>query len=108
VKSDTLPRPLLQLVEHFKSVKDVHQVFGLILYAEKNPDVINSPMLPQLKRDADGGLTLLIQNESPGNDKEANWLTAPKGPCMIDICLYWPKDKAVGGKRTAPKLKKAK
>ena len=28
--------------------------------------LINSPMLPQLKRDADGGLTLIIQNESPG------------------------------------------
>jgi hypothetical protein len=29
-------------------------------------------MLPQLKRDADGGLTLMIQNESPGKDKESN------------------------------------
>ena len=41
-------------------------------------------MLPQLKRDADGGLTLLIQNESPGKDREANWLPAPKGP-MISL-----------------------
>ena len=41
--------------------------------------LINSPMLPELKRDADGGVTLLIQNESPGKDKEANWLPAPKG-----------------------------
>ena len=36
--------------------------------------VINSPMLPQLQRDADGGLTLYIQNKSPGKDREANWL----------------------------------
>src|SRR6266403_844506 len=43
-----------------------------------NRYLINSPMLPQLNRDADGGLTLLIQNESPGKDKEANWLPAPK------------------------------
>ena len=45
--------------------------------------LLNSPMLPQFKRDADGGLTLLIQNESPGKNKEANWLSAPKGPFSI-------------------------
>src|SRR5579863_1050117 len=44
-----------------------------------NRYLINSPMLPELKRDSDGGLTLLIQNESPGQDKESNWLPAPKG-----------------------------
>ena len=34
-----------------------------------NRYLINSPMLPALKKDADGGLTLYIQNESPGKDK---------------------------------------
>jgi hypothetical protein len=72
-----------------------------------NRYLINSPMLPQLKRDADGGLTLLIQNESPGQDKETNWLPAPKGPFMMAMRLYWPKDEAVEGKWTAPKVKKA-
>ena len=47
-----------------------------------NRYLLNSPMLPQFKRDADGGLTFYIQNESPGADKEANWLPAPKGPFM--------------------------
>jgi hypothetical protein len=63
-------------------------------------------MLPQLKRDADGGLTLIIQNESPGKDKEANWLPASKGPFVMYMRLYWPKDEALEGKWTAPKLKK--
>jgi len=72
-----------------------------------NRYLINSPMLPQLKRDADGGLTLLIQNESPGKDKEANWLPAPKGPFAMYMRLYWPKEEALEGKWTAPKLKKA-
>ena len=72
-----------------------------------NRYLLNSPMLPQFKRDADGGLTLLIQNESPGKDKEANWLPAPKGPFIMYMRLYWPKDEAVDGKWTAPKLKKA-
>ncbi len=66
--------------------------------------LINSPMLPQLKRDADGGLTLLFQNESPGPDKESNWLPAPKGPFFMAMRLYWPKEEALDGKWTAPPL----
>ena len=72
-----------------------------------NRYLINSPMLPQLKKDADGGLTLYIQNESPGKDKEANWLPAPKGPFAMYMRLYWPKQEAVDGKWKAPPLKKA-
>ena len=70
-----------------------------------NRYLINSPMLPQLKRDADGGMTLLIQNESPGKDKESNWLPAPKGPFAVYMRLYWPKEVAVEGKWTAPPMK---
>jgi hypothetical protein len=69
-----------------------------------NRYLINSPMLPQLKRDADGGLTLHIQNESPGKDKEANWLPAPKGPFIMYMRLYWPKPEALEGKWTAPSV----
>jgi len=72
-----------------------------------NRYLVNSPMLPQLKRDADGGLTLLIQNEAPGKDKEANWLPAPKGPFVMYMRLYWPKAEAVEGRWTAPPLKRA-
>src|SRR5580698_4710701 len=72
-----------------------------------NRYLINSPMLPQLHRDADGGLTLLIQSESPGKDQEANWLPAPKGPFAMYMRLYWPKEAALDGEWTAPKLNKA-
>src|SRR5439155_24575438 len=73
-----------------------------------NRYLINSPMLPQLQRDADGGLTLLIQNESPGKDKESNWLPAPKGPFMMAMRLYRPKEEAVEGKWTAPPAQQVK
>ena len=62
----------------------------------KNPIdryLINSPMLPNLKRNADGSLTLYIQNKSPGADKESNWLPAPDGPIYLVMRLYWPKEK---------------
>jgi hypothetical protein len=63
----------------------------------KNPInryLINSPMLPSMKKNADGSLTLYIQNKSPGPDKEANWLPAPAGPIYLVMRLYWPKETA--------------
>jgi hypothetical protein len=66
--------------------------------------LLNSPMLPKFKKDADGGLTLYVQNESPGKDLEANWLPAPKGPFMAVLRLYRPKEAALDGKWTAPPL----
>src|SRR4249920_1117356 len=56
-----------------------------------NRYLINSPMLPTMKTNADGSLTLYIQNKSPGADKESNWLPAPNGPIYLVIRLYWPK-----------------
>ena len=68
--------------------------------------LVNSPMLPQLRRDADGGLTLIVQHDAPGKADEANWLPAPKGPFVMFMRLYWPKAEAVEGKWTAPPLKR--
>ncbi|HTR36315.1 MAG TPA: DUF1254 domain-containing protein [Bryobacteraceae bacterium] len=75
----------------------------------KNPInryLINAPMLPDLKRDADGGLTLYIQSESPGPDREANWLPAPKGPFMIAARYYWPKPQLLQGRWTQPAVER--
>jgi len=63
----------------------------------KNPIdryLINSPMLPQLKKNDDGSLTLYVQKDSPGADKESNWLPAPDGPIYLVMRLYWPKTEA--------------
>jgi hypothetical protein len=53
--------------------------------------LVNSPMLDQLNRNADGSLSLYIQKDSPGKDRESNWLPAPDGPMFIVMRLYWPK-----------------
>jgi hypothetical protein len=72
-----------------------------------NRYLLNSPMLPQFKKDVDGGLTIYIQNESPGADRESNWLPAPKVPFLMWLRLYSPKEEALEGKWTAPPLKRA-
>jgi hypothetical protein len=43
-----------------------------------------------LKRDPDGGLTIYVQKESPGKEKESNWLPAPDGPMSIISRMYGP------------------
>ena len=47
-----------------------------------------------LKPNADGSLTLYFQHNSPGNDKEANWLPAPQGDFIPMLRMYWPKEQA--------------
>jgi hypothetical protein len=54
--------------------------------------LINSPMLSDMKTNADGSLTIFIQKDPPGKDKEANWLPAPDGLIYLVMRLYWPKE----------------
>jgi hypothetical protein len=68
-----------------------------------NRYLINSPMLPNLVKDPDGGVTLYIQSTSPGPEREANWLPAPPGPFTVVMRLYWPKPDALSGQWQAPK-----
>jgi len=93
-------------VNAFWSLTMYDEPQSLLVANPLNRYLINSPMLPQLKRDADGGLTLIVQNESPGKDKEANWLPAPKGPFSMIMRLYWPKEAATEGKWTQPPLQR--
>ena len=54
------------------------------------------------KYNADGSLDLYFQNESPGKDKEANCLPAPKGPFNLTMRIYAPKSEALTGKWNPP------
>jgi hypothetical protein len=87
----------------------LYELPASLLSANKlNRYLINSPMLPQLRKDADGGLTLYIQHESPGAENEPNWLPAPGGPFFMVMRLYWPKPEALDGKWKAPPLNRVK
>ena len=48
----------------------------------------------ELKYNADGSLDLYIQNQSPGKDKESNWLPTPAGKFILMMRLYWPQETA--------------
>ncbi|MFO0913630.1 MAG: DUF1254 domain-containing protein [Pirellulales bacterium] len=62
-----------------------------------------------LKYNADGSLDIYIQHQSPGKDKEANWLPAPEGKFVLMMRLYWPKESApsiIDGSWTPPAVKR--
>lgn len=94
-------------VNAFWSLTMYEQPASLLVANPINRYLINSPMLRNLKREADGGLTIYVQHESPGKDKESNWLPAPQGPFSVVLRLYWPKPEAANGAWTKPPLKVA-
>ena len=73
-----------------------------------NRYLVNSPMLPRLHQDADEGLTIYVQQVSPGGKRESNWLPSPKGPFFIALRLYLPKLEATNGTWKEPPLRRAR
>ena len=90
----TFPAGQLPPVNAFWSLTMYDGKTQLLIENPINRYLINSPMLPGMKTNADGSLTLYIQNKSPGADKEANWLPAPNGTIYLVMRLYWPKTEA--------------
>ena len=90
----TFPAGQYPPVNAFWSVTMYDGKTQLLIENPINRYLINSPMLPGMKTNADGSLTLYIQNKSPGADRESNWLPAPTGDIYLVMRLYWPKTEA--------------
>jgi hypothetical protein len=101
-------------VIHFDKddIPPVQAFWSITLYDNDGFQVANalnrfavSSWMP-FKFNPDGSLDLYFQNESPGADKEANWLPAPKGPFNLTMRLYAPKGDALTGKWNPPPVTK--
>jgi hypothetical protein len=90
----TFAKDALPPVNAFWSVTMYDGKSQLLIENPINRYLVNSPMLPSMKKNADGSLTIYVQKDSPGKDKEANWLPAPNDTAYLVMRLYWPKTEA--------------
>jgi hypothetical protein len=95
------------------AIPPVNAFWSITLYDQEGYQVANSlnrfavsSWMP-FTYNQDGSLDLYFQNESPGADKEANWLPAPKGSFNLTMRLYAPKSEALTGKWNPPPVMKA-
>jgi hypothetical protein len=102
----TFPAGQLPPVNAFWSVTMYDAKTQLLIDNPINRYLINSPMLPDLKKNADGSLTLYIQKDSPGKGMESNWLPGPNGPIYLVMRLYWPKEEALNGTWKPPAVER--
>jgi hypothetical protein len=93
----TFPKGHLPPANAFWSVTMYDGITQLLVKNPIDRYLINAPMLPDLKTNADGSLTIDIQHDSPGKDRESNWLPAPAGPIYVVMRVYWPKEEALDG-----------
>jgi hypothetical protein len=61
-----------------------------------------------LKKGADGSLDIYLQSDSPGPDKESNWLPTPRGPSFMVSRMYGPKRQLIDGTWAEPSLVEVK
>jgi hypothetical protein len=90
----TFPADQFPPVNAFWSVMMYDGKTQLLIENPKNRYLINSPMLPGLKKNDDGSVTLYMQKNTPGWAKETNWLPAPNDTIYLVMRLYWPRLKA--------------
>jgi hypothetical protein len=93
----------------------VRGFWSLTLYNEHHffhPNPLNRFSLgtknKSLQFGPDGSLTLYLGSQSPGKDKETNWIPAPTGPFSLLLRNYWPEQSILDGSWTPPDVEKVK
>ncbi len=116
--ADTDGKPMSgdqKYVLHFskEELPPIEAFWSVTMYDEagyQTPNPLNrfavSSWMP-FKYNIDGSLDLYIQHDSPGADKEANWLPSPaNGKLGVTMCLYAPKADALDGRWNPPAIKR--
>jgi hypothetical protein len=96
--SITFPADAYPPVNAFWSVTMYDGNTQLLIENPINRYLINSSMLPDMKNNADGSLTLYVQNKSPGEDN----------PIYMVMRLYWPREDALNGTWRPPPIVRAR
>ncbi len=86
----TFPSGELPPVGAFWSLTMYNGDTQLLIKNPINRYLINTALVPDMTKNADGSLTLYVQKDSPGKEKEANWLPAPDGPIYLALRMYLP------------------
>ena len=59
-----------------------------------------------LKAEADGSITIYIQQVKPGPEKQSNWLPAPNGNFNLTMRLYGPQTPILSGSYALPPVRR--
>lgn len=99
----------------FETPPPVHAFWSVTMYKSPGSLFIENPIdrysigdrTPGFEPDTDGSGTVYLQHESPGAEKEPNWLPAPNGPFGMALRLYWPSQDILDGEWQPSSIKKA-
>jgi hypothetical protein len=95
------------------AIPECHAFWSLTMYDGKTQLLVansiqryllNSTTLKSYKYGADGSLTFYVQRNSPGKDKESNWLPAPDGPFYCIYRVYMPGEAVLNGTWKKPPM----
>jgi hypothetical protein len=92
-------------VIHFETPPPVEAFWSVTMYKSPTPLFIANPIhrysisdrTPGSRLCDDGSVTTYLQDESPGSEKESNWLPAPDGPFALALRIYWTDQDVLAG-----------
>jgi hypothetical protein len=95
-----------------ESMPPVDAFWSLTMYDTPDFHLVANPInrysigdrTPGLKLADDGSLTIYFQKDSPGPEKESNWLPAPEGDFRPVMRMYQPRDAVLDGTYVLPPI----
>ena len=103
-------------VLHFDELPPVDAFWSVTMYDIPKFYLVENPInrytigdrTPGLRYNPDGSLDIYLQHESPGPDKESNWLPAPEGDFRPILRMYQPRPKALDGTYVLPPVRRVR